>query len=400
MVSGTKGVHCSRVLFFDLAVVLFCFIWDFSWMGSPFMLTSTRVLITLISVHIYLILQIITSVASIRYALRVMLVLSILFFISTKYILLYVLLELSLLPLLLLLLAYGAQVQKTRASLMLILFSSVGALPILWVYVNGEVWRELPYESFFSIPGVILFALGGFLIKFPVYFFHYWLPLVHVEAPTSARMWLAGVMLKIGVVGFMYFMPPMSLHVIFHYRAWAFIGMVLLLPSCISRIDSKVVAAYSSVVHMSFLLFTAVSFRGLAWSSTLLIVIGHGYISTLWFYYIGLSYIHTGTRLLYILGGAYSSRRVYFVLFFLLLLMNRGAPLSLSFLSEVGGISYISSTYYWYFLLIVVVYFGTFYYRVVVGLSLIVGKSSYTTLLTRISVVPLIYLINFNIFLY
>ncbi|EJW69952.1 hypothetical protein WUBG_19143, partial [Wuchereria bancrofti] len=56
----------------------------------------------------------------------------------------------------------------------------------------------------------VLFCLLGYgrqvekisALKFPVYFLHVWLPKVHVEAPTRARIVLAGVILKLGGAGF------------------------------------------------------------------------------------------------------------------------------------------------------------------------------------------------------
>lgn len=41
------------------------------------------------------------------------------------------------------------------------------------------------------------------MVKFPVYFLHLWLPKAHVEAPTTARMLLAGLLLKLGTAGFL-----------------------------------------------------------------------------------------------------------------------------------------------------------------------------------------------------
>lgn len=42
-----------------------------------------------------------------------------------------------------------------------------------------------------------------FIMKFPVYFLHLWLPKAHVEAPTVGRILLAGLLLKLGTVGYM-----------------------------------------------------------------------------------------------------------------------------------------------------------------------------------------------------
>jgi len=48
----------------------------------------------------------------------------------------------------------------------------------------------------------LLFFSLLFLVKFPIYFFHLWLPKAHVEAPTSARILLAALLLKLGASAF------------------------------------------------------------------------------------------------------------------------------------------------------------------------------------------------------
>ena len=50
---------------------------------------------------------------------------------------------------------------------------------------------------------MFIFLFIGFMIKVPLFPFHTWLPLAHVEAPTPISMILAGVLLKLGAYGFL-----------------------------------------------------------------------------------------------------------------------------------------------------------------------------------------------------
>src|SRR5206468_1344781 len=58
-------------------------------------------------------------------------------------------------------------------------------------------------------PWVFGALFAGFAIKVPLFPFHTWLPLAHVEAPTAGSVLLAGVLLKIGSYGFLRFALPL-----------------------------------------------------------------------------------------------------------------------------------------------------------------------------------------------
>src|SRR4029450_2140981 len=56
---------------------------------------------------------------------------------------------------------------------------------------------------------IFLALFAGFAIKVPLFPLHTWLPLAHVQAPTAGSVILAGILLKIGVYGFLRFSVPM-----------------------------------------------------------------------------------------------------------------------------------------------------------------------------------------------
>ena len=65
-----------------------------------------------------------------------------------------------------------------------------------------EFWRTTQFWVFLAL-------LAGFAIKVPLFPFHTWLPLAHVEAPTAGTVLLAGVLLKLGSYGFLRLALPL-----------------------------------------------------------------------------------------------------------------------------------------------------------------------------------------------
>lgn len=48
--------------------------------------------------------------------------------------------------------------------------------------------------------------MGAFLVKLPIYGAHLWLPKAHVEAPVGGSIYLAAILLKIGIYGLFRFL--------------------------------------------------------------------------------------------------------------------------------------------------------------------------------------------------
>lgn len=95
----------------------------------------------------------------------------------------------------------------------------------------------------------------AFLVKFPIYFVHFWLPKAHVEAPVAGSIILAGVLLKLGGYG-LYRLNFLLAPGIFNYSIsiLRLVGASILGLMCCRLRDIKVIIAYSSVVHIAIII--------------------------------------------------------------------------------------------------------------------------------------------------
>jgi NADH:ubiquinone oxidoreductase subunit 4 (subunit M) len=110
-------------------------------------------------------------------------------------------------------------------------------------------------------------------------------------------------------------------------------------------------------------------------NSGLLLILAHGYTSTLIFYLIGEFYHSFNTRIVYFFNRFFSSNIFFSVLFAVVFLSNIGVPPSASFISEfiIISNSIILSTFFFYFIFIYFVV--AFYYSLFLIACSFVGKS-------------------------
>lgn len=102
---------------------------------------------------------------------------------------------------------------------------------------------------------VFSLALVGFGIKAGVIGLHIWLPLAHPAAPTAASAVLSGVMIKIGLLGWLQLFPLFS-----GQAGWGMVmawlglsGAVYAAAVGFTRHDPKTILAYSSVSQMGLM---------------------------------------------------------------------------------------------------------------------------------------------------
>lgn len=346
-----------------------------SWGGIFFIVDSyVMVLMIFMMVFIYGIVLLSELNFNLLILSGILIFICLIFFVSSNMLMLYMFFELSMFPILVMILGYGAQIEKINSGYYLLFYASLCSFPFLYIYYKRMFMFSFCYFDFFISWEIFFVITLRFMMKFPVYFLHLWLPKAHVEAPTTARMLLAGLLLKLGTVGFLRIIGSINFIYNNFWVMLSLIGIILSSFSCVFQSDSKSLAAYSSVAHISFLLLSLSFIRMRGKIGALIIIVAHGYTSTLMFYIIGEFYHVSSTRIIYFINRFFSSSMLMGIIFSIIFLSNTGVPPSLSFLSEfiivlnsllVGKILFF----------IVFVYFiVAFYYSLFLIVNSLIGK--------------------------
>jgi len=183
----------------------------------------------------------------------------------------------------------------------------------------------------------LLFFLS-FAFKIPLFPFHIWLPEAHVEAPTVGSVILAGILLKLGVYGFIRFSLVFCMSASFYFLP--LIALLSILGAlygsfvAIRQTDLKRIIAYSSVAHMNLVLLGLCSFTYVGISGALLQSLSHGFVSAALFFLIGILYNRYHSRLLHYYSGLVHVMPLYVYFFFFFTFANIALPLSSSFIGE------------------------------------------------------------------
>jgi len=168
------------------------------------------------------------------------------------------------------------------------------------------------------------------MVKFPIFGFHYWLPVAHVEASTIGSILLAGVLLKLGSVGLIYVIIYINFIVKFH---WLRLGIVLLILIILGLRDLKIMIAYSSVAHIRIIFYIIILGFSIGKKGAIYIIFYHGFISPLIFWVVGIL-AWWKTRSLIVIKMISFSYLFLLCLFFIFILNIRFPPF-IGFISEI-----------------------------------------------------------------
>ncbi len=266
-------------------------------------------------------------------------------FAAMDFVVFYVFFEGVLIPMYLIIGVWGGP-RRVYAALKFFLYTLTGsvlmllALLTMWYIAGTTDIPTLLHTSF--APGVqtwlFLAFLASFAVKVPMWPVHTWLPDAHVEAPTAGSVILAGVLLKMGVYGFLRFSVPMlplaSQHLAPLMYALSVIAVVYTAMVALAQTDMKKLIAYSSVAHMGVVTIGIFTFNIQGIEGALIQALSHGIVSAALFLCVGVVYDRMHTREIARYGGLGDRMPAYALAFFLFTMASVGLPGTSGFVGE------------------------------------------------------------------
>ena len=224
----------------------------------------------------------------------------------------YLFFEISMGPVYIIIFGWGGRSRLEAAYKILYWTLVLGGplIAILYCYKYGEYGhgniinvnfdKNYPFAEFITYRQKMgwWWVAGGFLVKIPVFIFHGWLPLAHSNASLSGSMLLAGMLIKLGILGIFRFASVLyqqnninSFLIIL--CIWGFISISL---TCVITRDLKTVVAYRSIVHMALIIVFVVNYGLNSKALTLFISFTHAVTSIMIFLYSFYQYQLRGTK--------------------------------------------------------------------------------------------------------
>nr|QQQ88940.1 NADH dehydrogenase subunit 4 [Hyalella cajasi] len=278
----------------------------------------------------------------------------------------YLLFESCLVPILLIILGWGYQPERTQAGVYLLFYTLFGSLPLLIMILQASKLVGTSYMFFLSpflsksvMSAICLFT--AFLVKFPMYGVHLWLLKAHVEAPVAGSMILAGVLLKLGGFGLIRVLPLLDTtyylmkELVISVSVW---GAVLVSLSCLRHTDMKLLIAASSVVHMSTCIAGLFIMTEWGMKGCLLMMLAHGVCSSGLFFLANVAYQRTNSRSMLVNKGLLNLAPMMSLWWFLLLAANMAAPPTINLGSEIMLLISLVS---WHFMVLPLLVMLTFF---------------------------------------
>ena len=272
-------------------------------------------------------------------------------FLSLDMILFYIFWELSLIPMLYIIGAWGSG-QRVYAAIKFFLYTFAGsALMLVGILYLGYQYYLATGTWSFAVPDWYLLVLPfntqlwlfgafflAFAVKVPMFPFHTWLPYAHGQAPTIGSVLLAAVMLKMGTYAFIRFslpfFPDASVYFLYPVAIIATIMVIYAAMVAYAQKDMKQVIAYSSISHMGIIILGTFAMNAEGLTGSIFLMLSHGIVSGALFMLVGVIYDRRHTKLMSEFGGLATVMPRYAAIFGVLMMAAVGLPLTIGFVGE------------------------------------------------------------------
>ncbi|GAP15893.1 NADH dehydrogenase subunit M [Longilinea arvoryzae] len=267
-------------------------------------------------------------------------------FLAQDLVVFYIFWEFTLVPMYFLIGVWGGE-RRIYAAVKFFLFTMAGSILLLLgiIFLAGQAGTFAMDElinsrALFAGAQTTLFLAFGiaFAIKVPMFPLHTWLPDAHVEAPTAGSVILAGVLLKMGVYGFLRFNLPLFPEATRQLAPWigglAVVGILYGAAVSYMQKDVKKLVAYSSVSHLGFVMLGVAALNPQGLSGAILQMVNHGLSTGALFLFVGMLYERRHTREMEAFGGIWKVMPVLGALALVITLSSMGLPGLNGFIGE------------------------------------------------------------------
>ncbi|QDG49198.1 NADH-quinone oxidoreductase subunit M [Persicimonas caeni] len=285
---------------------------------------------------------------------------------SLDVFLFYIFWEMMLIPMYLIIGVWGGE-KRILASVKFFLYTMVGSLlmliAILYVYfqtggadggysflLSDMLAVDLSYKEQFILFGAFFLA---FAIKVPLFPFHTWLPLAHVQAPTAGSVILAGVLLKMGTYGLIRYAFPLFPDALKAYAPYiavlSVIGIVYGALVALVQDDVKKLVAYSSVSHLGFCVLGLIAMTPQGLAGGIYVMIAHGIATGGLFLCVGILKERRHTKKIKDFGGIAKPMPIFAAIFGIIVFASAGLPGLNGFVGEFLALVGASKSHFLWF---------------------------------------------------